>query len=53
MRFEPSERLKLLPPYLFAELEMRVSEMRERGETVYDLSIGDPDLPTPDRKSVV
>jgi len=47
MSFEPAERLRLLPPYLFAQLENRVAEMKAKGETVYDLSIGDPDLPTP------
>jgi len=47
MRFEQSERLRLLPPYLFAEIEEKVAKKKARGETVYDLSIGDPDLPTP------
>lgn len=47
MNIELSERLKLLPSYLFAELEGRVAEMRARNVEVLDLSIGDPDLPTP------
>ncbi|HDP97178.1 MAG TPA: aminotransferase class I/II-fold pyridoxal phosphate-dependent enzyme [Euryarchaeota archaeon] len=47
MNIELSERLKQLPPYLFAELENRVAEIRARNVEVLDLSIGDPDLPTP------
>jgi len=47
MRIEQSERLKQIPPYLFAGIEIKVAQMRARGEPVYDLSIGDPDLPTP------
>ncbi len=42
-----SRRLETLPRYLFAELEaIRERTRRERGE-ILDLSIGDPDLPTP------
>lgn len=47
MRIVRSDNLNKLHPYLFAELEKKVAEMKARGETVYDLSIGDPDLPTP------
>jgi LL-diaminopimelate aminotransferase len=47
VRIEASERLKKLPPYLFADIENKVAQMRARGEQVFDLSIGDPDLPTP------
>ena len=47
MRIGVSEHLNRLPPYLFADLETKVAEKRARGERVYDLSIGDPDLPTP------
>jgi len=47
MRIVYSDNLKRIPPYLFAELERKVEEMRMKGDTVYDLSIGDPDLPTP------
>jgi LL-diaminopimelate aminotransferase len=43
-----SRRLESLPKYLFAELEaVRERTRRERGE-ILDLSIGDPDLPTPE-----
>jgi len=47
MRIEQSERLKRIPPYLFAGIEGKVSQMRARGAEIFDLSIGDPDLPTP------
>ena len=44
----PSHRLEQLPPYLFAELERKVSERRRAGADVISLGIGDPDLPSPD-----
>ena len=44
---ESSERLKKLPPYLFAGLEKLISEKRKKGKEVISLSIGDPDIPTP------
>ncbi len=43
---DPSKRLEAMPPYMFAELERKVSEMRERGVDVISLGIGDPDMPT-------
>jgi LL-diaminopimelate aminotransferase len=45
--FEKSERLQSLPRYLFAELERKRHEAESAGKEVFDLSIGDPDLPTP------
>ncbi len=46
--FELADRLKKLPPYLFAELdEMKVKKERE-GVRVIDFGVGDPDLPTPE-----
>src|ERR687896_2423339 len=44
----PSSRLDRLPPYLFAELERKVSEKKAAGVDVISLGIGDPDTPTPD-----
>ncbi|HEX7079342.1 MAG TPA: aminotransferase class I/II-fold pyridoxal phosphate-dependent enzyme [Candidatus Eisenbacteria bacterium] len=44
---DPSARLAALPRYLFAELERKRSEAEAAGREVIDLSIGDPDLPTP------
>jgi LL-diaminopimelate aminotransferase len=43
----PSERLDRLAPYLFAELERKVSAKRAQGVDVISLGIGDPDTPTP------
>jgi LL-diaminopimelate aminotransferase len=45
MRF--SQRVQSLPPYLFAELERKVSARRAAGADVISLGIGDPDMPTP------
>ena len=45
---EQADRLKKLPPYLFAELDRKKAEARSRGVDVIDLGVGDPDLPTPD-----
>ena len=44
---EPSARLSALPRYLFQELERKRAEAEAAGREVTDLSIGDPDLPTP------
>lgn len=43
-----SRRLDSLPKYLFAELEEVLDRTRREGHEVLDLSIGDPDLPTPE-----
>lgn len=42
-----SRRMDSLAPYLFAEMESKIAEKRERGVDVISLGIGDPDLPTP------
>lgn len=42
-----AQRIKNLPPYLFAEIERKIAQAREEGKDVIDLGIGDPDLPTP------
>ena len=42
-----ARRLDAVPPYLFAELERKVSEAERAGIDVISLGIGDPDLPTP------
>ena len=47
MRFEESRRLKELPPYLFAEIDKKILEKKEKGIDVISLGIGDPDIPTP------
>lgn len=43
-----AQRIGTLPPYLFAEIDRKVSEQKARGVDVISLGIGDPDLPTPD-----
>ncbi|MCX8028773.1 MAG: LL-diaminopimelate aminotransferase [Brevinematales bacterium] len=43
-----SSNLSKLPKYLFAEIDEIKREMVEKGVDVIDLSIGDPDIPTPD-----
>lgn len=47
MEFEKAERLKHLPPYLFAEIDRKKKEVASRGVDIISLGIGDPDLPTP------
>src|SRR5438105_12526705 len=42
----PSRRLERIPPYLFAELERKITAKREAGVDVINLGIGDPDMPT-------
>jgi LL-diaminopimelate aminotransferase len=44
---KPSSRLDRLPPYLFAELERKITEKKAAGVDVISLGIGDPDTPTP------
>jgi len=45
--FGLSERLKALPPYLFAEIDRMKAEKLREGVKVIDFGVGDPDLPTP------
>jgi len=42
-----ADRLKVLPPYLFAEVDRAKREAIQRGVDVIDLGVGDPDMPTP------
>lgn len=44
---EFSDRLKQLPPYLFAEIDKAKRQAKSQGRDIIDLGIGDPDLPTP------
>ncbi len=44
---EKADRLKELPPYLFAELDRKKDAVRARGVDVIDVGVGDPDQPTP------
>jgi len=44
---ELAGRVKNLPPYLFARIDSMKREALEKGVDLIDLSIGDPDTPTP------
>lgn len=48
MNFEFAERVKNLPPYLFATIDKMKQEALSKGVDLIDLSIGDPDIPTPE-----
>ena len=43
-----AQRIAQLPPYLFVEVTRKINEKRARGEDVFSLAIGDPDMPTPE-----
>jgi len=47
MRIEMAKRIDQIPPYLFAEIDKKKEELRQKGIDLIDLGIGDPDLPTP------
>ncbi len=47
MAFEKADRLKALPPYLFAEVDRKKKAAIAAGRPVLNLGIGDPDRPTP------
>jgi len=42
-----ADRLSLLPPYLFVEIDRKKKEARAAGRDVIDFGVGDPDQPTP------
>lgn len=42
-----AQRIRTLPPYLFADLDKKVAAKQGAGVDVISLGIGDPDLPTP------
>ena len=45
---ENSNRIKNLPPYLFAEIDKMINNAKADGMDVINFGIGDPDQPTPD-----
>jgi len=49
LNIEQAERVKQIPPYVFAEIDRKKQELREKGMDLIDLGIGDPDIPTPKR----
>jgi LL-diaminopimelate aminotransferase len=44
---EPAKRVNDLPPYLFATIDKMKEQAVSKGVDLIDLSIGDPDIPTP------
>jgi LL-diaminopimelate aminotransferase len=44
---EPARRVKDLPPYLFATIDRMKEKALARDVDLIDMSIGDPDIPTP------
>ncbi len=48
MQFSEAQRIKNLPPYLFARIEQLIAQKKAAGVDVISLGIGDPDLPTPE-----
>ena len=49
IKAELSSRIKHLPPYLFASIDKMKQNALAKGVDLIDLSIGDPDIPTPSR----
>ncbi|MCX7987816.1 MAG: LL-diaminopimelate aminotransferase [Thermodesulfovibrio sp.] len=47
MQIQYAERIRTLPPYLFAAIDQMKREALSKGADLIDLSIGDPDIPTP------
>jgi LL-diaminopimelate aminotransferase len=45
MRF--ASRIEKLPPYVFAGMAKKLADLRERGVSVINFTMGDPDVPTP------
>ena len=41
------ERIKRLPPYVFAEVNKLKAELRAKGKDIIDFGMGNPDMPTP------
>lgn len=48
MPIRPAQRLRALPPYLFAEIDRKKRAAVAAGKDVIDLGVGDPDRPTPE-----
>ena len=47
MKIQAADRVRALPPYLFAKIDAMKAEARAGGADLIDFGIGDPDLPTP------
>ena len=44
---QEANRLKRLPPYLFAVIDQLIKQQKAAGKDIIDLSMGSPDLPPP------
>ncbi|MHA1785022.1 MAG: aminotransferase class I/II-fold pyridoxal phosphate-dependent enzyme [Candidatus Helarchaeota archaeon] len=47
MKFEPSEKVKSIGSYAFADVDKIVDELKSKGITPIDFGVGDPKIPTP------
>lgn len=47
IKVQLADRVKNLPPYLFAAIDKMKQDALSKGVDLIDLSIGDPDIPTP------
>ncbi|MBF0558622.1 MAG: LL-diaminopimelate aminotransferase [Nitrospirae bacterium] len=47
IKVQLADRIKNLPPYLFASIDKMKQQALAKGVDLIDLSIGDPDIPTP------
>ncbi len=47
--FKAASRLNRIAPYLFAEIDRKKNALRKKGVNLIDLSIGDPDIPAPEK----
>jgi LL-diaminopimelate aminotransferase len=47
MPFQPTERIRALPPYLFVDIDRKRRAAIEAGKDVINFGVGDPDQPTP------
>lgn len=47
INFEPAEKLKKLPPYLFSQINQLKQKALENNMDIIDLGMGNPDMPTP------
>jgi LL-diaminopimelate aminotransferase len=47
-KLKPAKRILDLPPYLFKDIDDKKDALAERGISLLNFGVGDPDIPTPD-----
>ncbi|MGM0600440.1 MAG: aminotransferase class I/II-fold pyridoxal phosphate-dependent enzyme, partial [Candidatus Rifleibacteriota bacterium] len=47
-KLQPAKRILDLPPYLFKDIDDKKDALAERGISLLNFGVGDPDIPTPD-----